>query len=270
MHRVHPMHQSSSMTATVSGPSMPNCGSSACTSLPGDRRQTLDALGSTGRTLVDARFAVGHRLGITRAIGVAAACALRLGQGRVDAACEWIHVRHHRNENGSRGPHCVRLVDSAQAGPGSGGWLGRHRMAWPLARPQRAEVAALVTGALAAMASAAGAGAFGPRPWRVGFDSFGSRAACVAAGSAAVAGGQRAFDAGFGRFGRRLRPWRPARAWPRLNGGAAAAAADGLWPLALAALGRLALALRVRAWPPGLALRAGEPYLLGWRHWRRG
>ena len=54
--------------------------------LAGQRRQTSDPLGAAGRTLVNARLAVGDGLGVGRAVGITAARALRLRQGGVNLA----------------------------------------------------------------------------------------------------------------------------------------------------------------------------------------
>src|SRR5690606_31882034 len=58
----------------------------------GDGREAGDAFGATGRALVDAGLAFGHGLRVAGAVRVAAALALRLRQGVVDAAGEFVHA----------------------------------------------------------------------------------------------------------------------------------------------------------------------------------
>ena len=50
-----------------------------------DGRQARNALGASGRALVDAGLATGDGQGVCSAVGIAAARALGLGQGGVDA-----------------------------------------------------------------------------------------------------------------------------------------------------------------------------------------
>ena len=63
-----------------------------------DASKALDAFGASRRTLIDGRFATGDGMGISRAIGIRAARALRLRQGGVDATGKRIW---------GRGIHCL-------------------------------------------------------------------------------------------------------------------------------------------------------------------
>ena len=84
------------------------------------------------RDLVDARFTGGNGLGIGRAVGVAAARALGLGQGSVDAPGERIHGREY---TGARRPF-TRLFAIRRAGS----WpCGLERLWGPLSCWQRAQ-----------------------------------------------------------------------------------------------------------------------------------
>ena len=73
------------MMATARGPSTPWAGLSGCDRQAGDARQALNAFRAARRALVDGRVACGDGLRVGRAIGIAAARALGLGQCRVDA-----------------------------------------------------------------------------------------------------------------------------------------------------------------------------------------
>ena len=54
--------------------------------------QALDPLDTSGRALIDGGFAIGDGLGVARAIGVAAAGALRLRQDGMQPLGQWVHL----------------------------------------------------------------------------------------------------------------------------------------------------------------------------------
>ena len=96
----------------------------------GEGGQSRDALGAAGRTLVDGGLAARDRMRVGMAIGIAAARALRLRQGLVQAFDERVEggVRHSGGRGGGRvsgggvgrgGVHSVGLRGRRVAGRGA-------------------------------------------------------------------------------------------------------------------------------------------------------
>ena len=70
--------------------------------LAGDGGESGDAFSAAGRALVDVGLTSRHRLRISRAVGIAAARALRLRQHGIDLQGQWVHAGDVRKRGSGR------------------------------------------------------------------------------------------------------------------------------------------------------------------------